>query len=141
MTEFLGESVEDDEEIFIVWLSPLRRTANTRRSGNPLPFTLVKHIAGNEVDGYADMVVSVHTLCDQSLGEDAARDECDLTHRRIMLLSRYLEDVVLSSGRAASIEYVDVKESPRWVDYGDDQILQKVGSYGIGLAYVDVAAP
>lgn len=140
MTEVLSEGVDDVEEVIVAWLNPLRRTSNTRRSGDPLPFTLVTHVAGEEVDGYADAVVSVQTLCKQSLGEDVANDEALNTHRRMMLLSRYLEDVVLFDGRKATIDYVTCTEMPRWAPYGDDQILRKVGRYGIGLAYVDVTA-
>lgn len=140
MTEVLNEAPDDAEEVFIAWLKPLRRTANTRPSGAPLPFTLVTLVAGDEVDGYLDAVVSVSTLCRESLGEDNANDESKLTHQRIMLLSRYLEDVVLFDGRKATIDYVTCTETPRWAPYGDDQILRKVGRYGIGLAYVSVAA-
>jgi len=140
VTEVLDEAPDDPEEVFIAWLKPLRRTANTRRSGDPLPFTLVCHIAGEEIDGYADAVVSVHTMCNKALGEDAAKDEAELTHRRIMLQARYLEDIVLSDGRIATVDYVNVFEMPHWVEYGDDQILQKIGRYRIGLAYVAVAA-
>lgn len=140
MTELLDEGPDDVETVVISWLSPLRRTANTRRSGDPLPFTLVTHIAGEESveESNADMVVSVHTLCDKSLGWVNARNEADDTHRRMLLLARYLEDVELADERYATIDYVDVFESPRWILYGDDQILRKVGSYRIGLSYVNV---
>lgn len=136
MTEVLDEAPDDAEEVVIAWLQPLRRTSNTRKSGEPLPSTLVCHIAGEEVDGYADAVVSVHTFCDKDLGEDAAKEECELTHRRMMLLARYLEDVVLTDGRIATIDYVKVFEMPKFVEYGDDQILQKIGRYALGLSYV-----
>lgn len=138
--ELLGEAPDDVETVVVAWLSPLRRTSSSRRAGDVLPFTLVTHIAGNEnVDGStADPVVSVHTLCDKSLGYVAARDEADRTHRRMLQLARYLEDVELANNRLATIDYVSVSEQPRWVDYGDDQILRKVGRYTIGLSYADV---
>lgn len=138
MTEILNEAPDDAEEVVIAWLTPLRRTAQTRVSGEVLPFTLVTHLDGTEdVDcGYADDVVSVHTLCDKKLGEDAAKQEAEDTHRRMLLLARYLEDVVLTDGRIATIDYCTVFRRPRWEPYGDDQILRKVGRYKLGLAYV-----
>jgi len=136
--EILNEAPDDAEECVIAWLNPLRRSAQTRRSGDPLPFTLITHITGTEdLDcGYADDVVSVHTLCDKSLGEDNAKNEADATHRRMLLLGRYLPDVVLTDGRVATIDYCDVFQRPRWEPYGDDQILRKVGRYRLGLSYV-----
>ena len=140
--ELLNEAPDDAEEVVIAWLTPLRRTAQTRRSGEPLPFTLVSHIAGEECpeEFYADDVVSVHTLCDKALGEDAAKDEAEATHRRMLLLARYLPDVVLTDGRIATLDYVDVFARPRWEPYGDDQILRKVGRYRLGLSYVTAAS-
>lgn len=138
--EILDEGVDDAQEVIIAWLQPLRRTAGIRRLGDPLPFTLVEHITGEEVDGYSDEVVSVHTLCDRALGEDAAKEETERTHRRMMLLARYLEDVELIDGRTATIDYVNVFQSPIWVEYGDAQILRKVGRYKIGLSYTNVVA-
>lgn len=137
-TEVLGEAPDDAEEVIIAWLQPLRRSAQTRVSGDPLPFTLITHITGTEdLDCfYADDVVSVHTLCDKKFGVDSAKEEADATHRRMLLLGRYLPDVVLTDGRTATIDYCDVFERPHWVPYGDDQILRKVGRYKIGLSYV-----
>ena len=133
--ELLDEGPDDVEEIIVSWLAGLRDTAKTRRAGDPLPFTLVTHIAGSEDEclSTADPVVSVHTLCDKAGGESAAAIEANKTHRRMLLLARYLEDVELSDGRFATIDYVSVFESPRWIDYGDDQILRKVGRYTIGI--------
>ena len=136
--EILNEAPDDDEEICIAWLTPLRRTAQTRRSGDPLPFTLVTHITGKEdVDcGCVDNVVQVATLCDKKFGEDAANHEMSVTHQRMLLLARYLEDVTLHDGRIATIDYCNVFEVPTWQPYGDDQILMKVARYTLGLAYV-----
>jgi hypothetical protein len=136
--ELLNEGVDDVEEIVIAWLQPLRRTAQTRVSGDPLPFTLVTHIASEERadEFHADELVSVHTMCDKNLGVDNAKEEADATHRRMLLLGRYLEDVSLHDGRLATIDYVDSAGTPIWVPYGDDQILRKVGRYKIGLSYV-----
>ncbi len=136
--EILEEGVDDVEEIVVAWLQPLRRTAQTRRSGDPLPFTLVSHVASEECadEFYTDELVSVHTMTDKALGVDNAKEEADATHRRMLLLGRYLEAVSLHDGRTATIDYVHSAGRPLWVPYGDDQILRKVGRYKIGLSYV-----
>lgn len=135
--ELLDEGPDDAETVFISWLKPLRRTAVERVTDEPLPMTVVNTISWKETveESTAEAVVSVHTLCAKTLGRTAARDEADKTHRRILLLARYLEDVDLAGGRKATIDFVDVFEGPKWQPYGDDQILRKVGSYRIGLSY------
>lgn len=144
VAELLDEGIEDVEAIAISWLTPLLPTGqvgNIRRSGTALPFILVNAIPGPEdVEcANADDVVSIHTLCDKNNGDAAAilaaRNAADNTHRRMMLLARYLEDVALPGGRIATIDYVDCPMRPRWEEFGDDQILRKVGRYRIGLSY------
>ena len=51
---------EDITTALIAWLTPLRRTSDSRAASDPLPFTVVAHITGAEdVDiGTADQVVS-----------------------------------------------------------------------------------
>lgn len=129
VAELLNEGPPDIETLVVAWLQPLRRTTNTRRAGDPLPMTVVECTAGTEnVDeSYADPVVSVHTLCRKSLGEDNARDEKDKTHKRMLLLARYLEDY--------DFDYVKVFEHQRRVPYGDDQIIRYVGRYQFGQSY------
>ena len=138
--ELLDEGPDNPEKCFIAWLSPLRRTANTRRADDPLPFTLVTHLGGPESVqlSNADALISVHTLCDKSLGEDNAADESDMTHRRLLLQARYLEDVDLADGRIATIDYLDVLQEPSRQPYGDDQIIRYVGRYVLGLSYANV---
>lgn len=127
--ELLGEGPEDIETLVVNWLLPLRRTANVRRSGDPLPMCVVECTAGKEnVDeSSADPVVSVHTLVRKSLGEDNARDEKDKTHKRMLLLARHLEDY--------DLDYVKVFEHQRRIPYGDDQIIRYVGRYQFGQPY------
>lgn len=141
--DLLYEAPEDDETIVVQWLSSLRRTGITRRSGDELPFTLVRHVAGSEnVDvGTADSIVSVHTLCDRADGEVAARNEAKLTHRRMLELARTLPVFALPDGRNVGVDYVAVSESPLWEPFGDEQILRKVGRYLIGLMYTDQPDP
>lgn len=132
--ELLDVGPGDLETLVVAWLLPLRRSANTRKAGDPLPFTLVQQVAGKEnlEESSADQVVQVDTLCDKSLGEDAARDEKDKTHRRMLLLGRYLE----SDG---TVDYMNVFESPRRESYGNDQIIRYVARYQFGQTYDEIA--
>lgn len=133
----LGEGPDDVEEALVVYLTGLRRSAITRVTGDVLPFNLVRHIGGDEDPerGFADPLVSVRTLCDKALGETAARDACRLTHEWMINLARNQDDIPISGGRIVNFDFVTVVESPHWVEYDDDQILCKVGRYGIGLSY------
>jgi hypothetical protein len=132
------QDAEDSEEILIAWLEPLRRTGNSRVSGDPLPFTIVTQVGGTENadEGTAAPIVSVHTLVDKTLGRLVAKNEARLTHKRVLRLSQHCDPVTLSDGRTVGVDYVDVVESPLWLAYGDDQILRKVGRYELGLTYV-----
>lgn len=127
--ELLGEGPEDIETLVVNWLQPLRRTANTRRAGDPLPMTVVVCVAGKESvdESWADPVVSVHTLVRKSLGEDNARDEKDKTHKRMLLLLRHMEDY--------DLDYAKVFEHQKRIPYGDDQIIQYIGRYQFGQPY------
>jgi hypothetical protein len=132
--ELLDSGPADIETIVVEWLAPLRRTANTRRAGDPLPMTVVQQIAGKEDidESWADPVIQVDTLCDKSLGEDAARDEKIRTHQRMLLLGRYLEG-------EGTIDWMRVFESQRREPYGNDQIIRYVGRYQFGQTYDDMA--
>jgi hypothetical protein len=129
LTEILDEGPDDIETIVVQWLSPLRRTTNTRRAGDPLPMTVVETVAGTESveESTADPVVSVHTLVRKSLGEDNARDEMLKTHKRMLLLARNLEQF--------NLDYLKVFQYQRREPYGDDQIIRYVGRYQFGQSY------
>lgn len=139
--EILDESPDDPEAVFIQWIAPLYdapgHVKNDRKSGDPLPFVLVNHLDSNESveESTSDALVSVHILTHKSAGQVASQAEADRVHRRIALLARHLEDVELSGGRVATIDYVDVKKSPKREPYGDELILRRVGRYGLGLSY------
>lgn len=128
--ELLGVGPADMETTVVAWLQPLRRTANTRKTGDPLPMTVVQQVAGTEnlEESSADQVIQVDTLCDKSLGEDAARDEKIKTHQRMLLLGRYLE-------AQGTIDWMRVFESQRRVSYENDQVIRYVGRYQFGQTY------
>jgi hypothetical protein len=140
VTVLIEQCAEDAEEVVQAWLSPLGRTGTKRVANDPLPFRLVRRVTGHEdVDLSLDMpVVSVHTF---ALAADlpAAKNEARLTHQRMMRLAHHADDITLSDGRLANVDYLEINESPIWEDYGDDLIVRKVGRYVLGLSYV--AAP
>ncbi|AGI12959.1 hypothetical protein PBI_BUTTERS_12 [Mycobacterium phage Butters] len=131
------ETPDDVEEALVAYLGGLRDTAITRRPGDPLPFTLVRHIGGDENPdlGFADPLVSIRTLCDKTLGEEAARDTAAETHSWMLHLAHHQDDIHISGGRVVNFDYVTVVESPRWSQFDDDQVLCKIARYGIGLSY------
>ena len=137
----LDEAPDDVEEVLVSGLSSVHRAAITRRSGDPYPFILIRHVDGKEnVDeGTADHLVEIKTLCQKSLGEVAARDHCRNTHRRMLEIARDLPDIPLSNGRMATVDYVTVFRSPRWIEIrDDDQVLAKAGWYTVGLSYAPI---
>jgi hypothetical protein len=144
--DLLDECANDPETLLVVWLAPLYavgHVANERPSGGPLPFVLVNHLSSNETveESISDALVSVHVLTHKSAGNAASRDESLRVHRRIMLLSRYLDDlgeIVMDDGRTATIDFVSGGPPVR-AEYGDDLILRRVGRYQLGLSYAPVA--
>ena len=147
--ELLNEGAEDSVTVAIAHLLPLdpvnKAVSDMRRAGDVLPFRLVTHLQTTESieESYADCLVSIHTMCDKNLGGKdmgyvAARDEEDRTHRRMLLLGRFNIDVPLAGGRFATVESVTPVARSGWMPYGDDQIIQKIGRYSIGLSYVPV---
>jgi hypothetical protein len=141
--ELLDEGPDDAETVTIAWLKPLHpdgHVANTRRSGAPLPFILVHHLSSNESEtlSTSNALVSIHVLTHKAAGEVESRDETDRMHRRMLLLARTLDDVDLGGGRNATIDFVNVTESPTRQEYGDEKILRRVGRYNIGFSYARV---
>lgn len=143
--ELLDEDVDDINTILVSWLSPLLATGHVsynRRAGDPLPFIWINHIDGEESieESSVDELVSIHTLYPKDDGGATAlrtfRDGARDTHRRMLLLGRELPDVALPGGRLATIDFCSVFSRPVTQEYGDEQILQKVGRYRVGLSYV-----
>lgn len=106
-----------------------------RKTTDPLPFRLITQITGTESVGEntADVVVSIHTLCDKAQGATAARDEAKLTHRRMLKL--ITEPAIIIGTRTIAVQYLEVVEQPTWQYYAEN-VLRKVGRYRIGLPYL-----
>lgn len=139
--ELIDEVGEDAEEVTIAWISAVIRSAIRRRTGDPLPFGLVRCIDDQDDadSAFTTSTVSVHTLCDATLADAEAlcTDKAIEVHRRIIYLSRNpLADIILSDARVANVNYLETVHKPIWVDYGDDQILRKVARYRIGHEFV-----
>jgi hypothetical protein len=144
--DVLDEGPAAAEGVVIAWLRPLLpdgQVANTRQSGDPLPFVLVNHLDGNESieESSVDDLVSVHCLYRKGLGafeKQAADDFASRVHRRILKLGRELDPIEFGDV-SVDIDFLEVASRPRWEAYGDDQILRKVGRYRIGLAYAKLS--
>ncbi|MCV7208413.1 hypothetical protein [Mycolicibacterium canariasense] len=136
----LGEAPDDVEEALVAYLSGLRRTAIGRRPArDPLPMNLVRNIPGGTERaeyGLSDQLVSVRTLCDKNLGEKAAMENSADTHEWMLTLAREQVDIHIPGGRIVNFDYVNVVESPHWIDFADDQVLCRLARYSIGLSYV-----
>ena len=131
MTVDILDTAPADIETFVVgWLMPMYRTSISRRSGDPYPFLLVQQLGSKEDldESTADPLVQVDILCEQSLGEDAARDVKDRVHARMLQLGRYLET-------DGTIDWMKVFESPRRLRHENEQIIRYVARYQFGQTY------
>jgi hypothetical protein len=131
MTVEILDTAPADIETFVVgWLMPMYRTSVSRRAGDPYPFLLIQQLASRESldESSADSVVQVDIMCELSLGEDAARDVKDRVHARMLQLGRYLET-------DGTIDWMKVNESPRRMQYGNEQIIRYVARYQFGQTY------
>lgn len=125
----------DVEQIIVAWLAPLGRAAITRRAGDPLPFRLVRAVAGVETSTSGEYVVSVRTLCAKAAGELAAAAASRETHARMLHLAATVAPVTLADGTVVGIDYLKVFEPPMWRPFDDDQILCKLVRYDVGLTF------
>lgn len=131
MTVEILDTAPADIETFVVgWLMPMYRTSVSRRAGDPYPFLLVQQVAGVEVleESSANPLVQIDIMCEKNLGEDAARDVKDRVHARMLQLGRYLEV-------DGTIDWMEVRESPRRMQHGNDQIIRYVARYQFGQTY------
>mgnify|MGYP000526419338 FL=1 len=136
-TPLYGYAPEDVTTALVAWLTPLRRTADSRGPNDPLPSTVVEHITGAEDSdaGVCDQVVSVHTFVAKSAGTVVLRDEAAKTHRRMLLLNDRPQITI--GTRLVSVDYVEVVE-PQIPVFYSDTVIRKVGRYRVGLPYVAV---
>ena len=128
--EILDAAPADIETLVVGWLMPMYRTSVSRRAGDPYPFLLIRQVASKEnlEESSADSMVQVDILCEQTLGEDVARDVKDRVHARMLQLGRYLEV-------DGTIDWMKVHESPRRMEHENEQIIRYVARYQFGQTY------
>lgn len=117
------------EEFLISYLHQFFTNVRTEMPNDPpFPFYLINRIAGGDdlVSDYA--VVSVHSFhTKRGLASDAA----DAVHAKMKALTA--KTSVTVRDRTVGVEFMEVVESPIWVDYNDPNIKRYVGRYRFGL--------
>jgi hypothetical protein len=136
--QLLDQYPQPIELLATAWLKPLRPSGAAYRAEDSLPFTLITRIGGNDdlwrqLD---DPVISVHTLTDKTLGYRNLFIETQNTHRRMLRLGLFLDDIVLSDGSVAAVDYVKIFQAPLEVRFEDVMVLRMVARYQIGLSYI-----
>jgi hypothetical protein len=137
--ELLGRAAPNAQAFLLAWLAPLGACGTLRNPGDPLPFRMV-----TQIDGSGDLfsewpLVSVHTFGDTAgdIPDTLAMRASSITHRRLMLLmDDPTTEVQMADGSIAGLEYFDVKELPKKVNYHDTSVIRYVGRYELGLKLV-----
>lgn len=94
----------------------------------PFPFYLVNRVSGGD-DMISDYpTVSIHAFNTNRL---AASDAADAMHAKMKALTA--KTTVVVRGVNCGIDYIEVVESPMWIDYNDPNIKRYVGRYKFGL--------
>jgi hypothetical protein len=121
----------DVEELLIEFLSgqgfnnvSIEMTANP-----PLPFVLINHLTGGDDEVTDSAVVSIHVF---DATRTAASTDARALHRAMKGLTAQTP-ILMSDGSYASIDYLEVVESPHWEDYGDKTIHRYCGRYRVDL--------
>lgn len=146
MVELLPETAPSVEQVLSVWLSPLGRVGTRRKAGDPIPFRMIKRVAGPDRPDIAsdDPTVSVHTFASSP---EAAINESERTHRRMLVLARnplteitipsaILGGTGLSGQVVVSVDYCIPRIKPVEVDYEDPGVIRYVARYDVGLSYI-----
>lgn len=143
--ELLDQDATDAERFVIAWLTPFVELLSPpggvdirRRSGDALPFAIVREAANSE-DGQqmtAYPTVSVHWL---AATESDCRSFSKDGHRRMLVLARDPLTVVdFGDGESANAQWLETDHAPIWVDYRNDQIFRRVSRYRIALPFTDI---
>lgn len=128
MTQFLLPP--DVEELLCSYLSELGDVSVEMTNPIPqFPFYLINRIDGGD-DNVTDYpVVSIHAFnTTRTLASTSAR----AMHKMMKQLTP-LVPVLMSDSTYASVDKVDVIETPRWIDYGDEEIHRYVGRYCVAV--------
>ena len=117
------------EEFLVAYLSPtFVNVATEMEAKPPMPFFLVKRVAGSEDMISDEAVVSIHCF---AASRTAASDAAMSMHARMKALTA--KTSVTVGGKAYGVDFRDVEEVPKLVDYDDKTLRRFVGRYRIGL--------
>lgn len=135
VVDSLDEAPPNVEDVVVEWLAAIGPAGVQRMAVDPLPYREVHRIAGaDDPDQGIDVaVVSVHTFASDMR---AAKTEADLTHQRMLWLTRHpFTDIELVTG-VANINFCQTVEKPANQGFGDPKIGRYVARYRIGVDFV-----
>jgi hypothetical protein len=139
MTDLAPDAATDSEAFVVAWLSPFFADLNglagiKRKSGDPLPFGLVREVDQHEYEQQLSSLplVSVHWMAatEQDCIE-LARDG----HRRMSVLALDPTTEVEVDGRVVVLEWLETVHAPIWVDYTTNQVFRKTSRYRMSLGF------
>lgn len=117
------------EEFVIAYLKQWLTNVRTEMPTDPpFPFYLVNRLSGGD-----DMVSDYPTLSIHCFhtSRQSASDAADAMHAKMKALTA--RSAVLVRGVNVGVDYIEVVETPVWVDYNDPNIKRYVGRYQLGL--------
>lgn len=117
------------EELIISYLRQWFTNVRTEMPNDPpFPFYLINRVSGGD-DLISDYpTVSIHSFHTNRL---AAADAADAMHAKLKALNA--KTTVEVRGVNVGVEYVEVVETPMWIDYNDPNIKRYCGRYKFGL--------
>lgn len=135
--DLLDEEPAEDEEFVIAALTGLYPAAIKKRTEDPVPFCIVRHIAGDEDpgQGHTDPVVSVRVVAPTEAECLAASKD---VHRRMLYLSRYPMTDVIVGGQVRNADWVRTFQPFEWVRYDNESLFCRKARYQLGLPFVTV---
>lgn len=126
----------DGTEVLIQWLKPLGEVRDERPNDGALPFRMVHNLGGPSDRLVDKSTYSVHTF---AVTKAEAQAEAMITHRRILKLAGQFagqEKVTLADGQVVQADDVAVIETPRWVQWVEDNSINRyVATYRLELRF------
>lgn len=142
--ELVDEDAPDCRDFVVSWMSEAMRSALRRTTDDVFPFALVQLITATEdaESGTVDNVIQIDYLDvarDGMEAAEAANATATRGHRRMKVLARNpLEDVVLSDGSTANLDYLRPTLGPIEQPYINDRVVRLVARYEMGFSNVAV---
>lgn len=145
MPELIAYAPPSVNRIAVAWLVGYFGAGNAglrRPSSADLPYRMVTTVAGTETVERTRRcaTVSVHTF---AASMDAAEDEADLTHQRMLAMGppyAASQQITITKAdgttRLVTPDSIETKQIPIWADYEDDLIFRFVARYEICVRFV-----